>query len=555
MITRKRMRPLLVGCCVVSLLFAQNSKGDFDLGGDFDPFIFDDSATSFNVNYDNDEYEKFLSENSFTAIRKSNPEDVIDVLETVGALELLQQNFYLKTYPLNRRNVLDLPSFIRRLHYRYPRYVIGAQLFYDQMSEAYFTSNSGKIGSYIGMNQDTVIEALHNLIDKVKPIYPGFEFPYIDLFDIFANAKVQERRLGLMFHMLRRYKKSQFFFYLPLYYFERNYFLTDEEQDQIEDFVGTTASGEEDDFQKKHLICDKLGFGDSRFIVQYPVLRKREYEIDLGIQVTLPTAFTLVKGMLGSSFKDKKTSQPAFSFIELFDLASNIDTRAEAADKATEFFLQSLDRLSAILLDVGLGNDGHLGVGIIANTRAQLSTFVKRPWAHAVGLKSKISLEYLLPRTRRRYFIEDRSAQRFAEHNFADKNKAADNLAFLEQQFVDKFFPYVLETSIYPGFVFLWTSKIVYENRYGAVHLGSDTWIKTPDRLGAVSASTELLSRLDFKKARGIWGYQTTIFGSLILKTPGKNDDLIVEFNAATTIANKGIGGQFTLGLTIEKNF
>ena len=70
-----------------------------------------------------------------------------------------------------------------------------------------------------------------------------------------------------------------------------------------------------------------------------------------------------------------------------------------------------------------------------------------------------------------------------------------------------------------------------------------------------INASPLLADRLDRKKAKGIWGYQSTIFGSIAFKNPKKNKDLIVEFNAAATIATRGIGGQFTIGLLVEKNF
>lgn len=547
---RIRIITIFLKYCILPTLWALNAVAHVD----YPPFICGDEL-SYDLPFGPEECLEILSQGDPLQTKKATPESVIDVIKTVGGIELLQQDFFLETYPLNRRNVLDLPAFIKGLNYYYPRYVFGAHLFYDQMAKSYFTHNSTNIGSYIGMNQETVIEALHNLLDKVKILFPSFQLPFIDLFDLFANAKVQERRFGIMFHMMRKYKGKTFLCYLPLYYFERNYFLTEEEQDRIMALLAISSPEDEVDFQKKHLICDKLGFGDMRFIMAYPVLRRPDYEIDLGAQITLPTACALAKGLLGSTYKDKNINQPAFNFTELLDLGSVVETRQEAIDKATEFFLASLDRLSAILLDTSLGNNGHLGVGIIANTKARLSTFVYRPWAQAVVFKTKIAAEYLLPKTRRRYFVEKDSAKHFDDHNFNDESKATENLAFLEQQFVDKFFPYVLETRIHPGFVFVWTTKAIYATRYGEFHLGSDTWLKTPDHLGVINASPLLADRLDRKKAKGIWGYQSTIFGSIAFKNPKKNKDLIVEFNAAATIATRGIGGQFTIGLLVEKNF
>lgn len=524
-----------------------------------DDFICDEDKTEFDIFDDfNDVANEILESTQFDMTKAATPDCIIDILETAGAIEVLEQDFYLKTYLLNRRNVLDLPVFLKDLQYKYDRYVVGIQIFYDQMTRANFSSKSTKIEKYLNITGDNFLEAVHNSIEKIK-MNLGFDItlPLIDLFELMGQAKVQERRFGIMFHVMRKFKKARFLFYAPFYYFERNYFFTDEEREAIEALVGSTSPEDEEDLQKKHFICDKLGLGDTRLMLDVPAVRKKNYKLNLGVQATIPTAFALATGMLGSTYRDKNTQQPTISFIELFDgfLSTDPQIQAEAIDQAMEFFLGALDRLSAILLDTGLGNSGHFGLGIYGTTKTPLSVFIPRPWAHCIILKGRISLEYLFPKIERRYFVEKNNSDEFARRDFKDPNKAAENLAFLEQQFVNKFYPFVIDARVHPGIIFIWTSKLTYESQYCALHLGTDTYVKSPDRLSSIAAAPELLKRLDTDKAKGLWSYQSMIFGAITLKTHRSNEDLIIALHGATTFSNRGIGEQFTIGLTIEKNF
>lgn len=522
-------------------------------------FDFHNTQTEFDIFDDfNDIANEILESTQFDVVKKANPDTIIDILETAGGIAILEQDFYLKTYFLNHRSLLDLPSFLHNLHYKYHRYTIGAQLFYDQITRSYFSSKSSKIEEYLNIAGDNFLETVHNSIEKIKKDL-GFEItlPLIDLFELMGKAKVQERRFGFMFHVLRKFKKTNFLLYAPLYYFERNYFFTDEEQEAIEALVGSSSPEEEEDLQKKHFICDKLGLGDTRLMIDMPAIRHKQYKLNLGVQATIPTAFTLVTGMLGSTYKDKNSDQPSISFVELFDgfLSTDPLVQAEATDQAMEFFLGALDRLSAILLDTGLGNNGHFGLGIYGTTKIPLSTFIHRPWAHQIILKGRTSLEYLFPKNERCYFVEKDNRTEFESRNFKDADKASENLTFLEHQFVNKFYPFVIDTRIHPGIIFIWTSKLTYENQYCALHIGTDTYVKTPDRLSALAANPELFKRLAIHKAKGLWSYQSMLYAAASLKTHRSAEDLIMTLHGSWSFSNRGIGEQFTIGLTIEKNF
>jgi hypothetical protein len=529
---------IIFSCAFISLHADDEEIFTFDID------VFDDAATA-----------QYLNSNTFSIKQSATPETIIELLKTFGVFDLLQLNFFRRTTVLNYRDVLDLPIFVNDYKRVYPCYALGVQFFYDQTSAVYFSPHHDEISHYIAIGSENVIEALDLSIKKIQTVFPSFMFPLIDLFDIFATTRVQERRIGGMFQFMRKFERAKLSCYLPFYYRERNYFLTEDDKEAIEALVGKSTQEDTEKLQREHLISDKLGFGDMRLMLDFPGIKKDTYKMRWGLFLTIPTAVAFVKGILGSSFKHRMTGQPSFSFTDIFELGSNPATQSEAVDQAVKFLLGSLDRLSAMVLDKELGNNGHLGIGGYVTTKMPLTVFIKHAWAEALDLKGRIFLEYLVPKQERRYFVTKNVAAAFEDRNFSDQSQAAQNLAFLEETFVNQFYPYVLDTVVHPGLIFMWTSKLTYETPSWAFHLGTDTWIQTPEHFGTIAATPTLLSQLDIRKDRNLWAYQSSILASLIFNINHRNDTTVVALNGSCVLASYGIGKEFTLGLTVEKNF
>jgi len=124
--------------------------------------------SNFDAIFDDPELAQFLDDTEFTAITRANTEDVVNTLVDIGAVSILQQDIYLQTNPLNKRNVPDLPLFRPDLFHLPKDWMVRADFFWNQVNGANFTRNSNQISSYLNLGSQSLIEALKTAIDTVK---------------------------------------------------------------------------------------------------------------------------------------------------------------------------------------------------------------------------------------------------------------------------------------------------------------------------------------------------------------------------------------------------
>lgn len=508
--------------------------------------------------------DAFLSEQEADQSRAcpTPPAPIAALAVQLGLDQLLQENFYLGTYPLNARSLLTLPIF---LPLRDPAacygWTVGSHLFWNQTSSMFFTRKSSALCSYLGINEPglldklsaiTIIESLGVKPEKILPL--------------FKNMTINERRLGFMLHAQRQYERLGVRITTPVYYFERNFFLTEQEKTAIEDALGQTTDAEQMEFARKHLICDKIGLGDTRVVVDYKICPDALINSAAGLFFTVPTAVPFASGLLGSSF-NKDCKPPVLNFVQLFDLVvCEGEQGIEKAQKIGEnFVLGALDTFSAVVLNRPLGNYGHFGIGGQYTSQTPLHLFVKRAWAEQVVFKSRISLEYFLPAMEKRFFIQCNKAADFAAMGLnrpkeqilaqinSDPAYAQQVLAFLEKELTEKFYPFPFQAKVWPGVAFQWTSKACYEANKWGIYLGTDTWARTGEKITHVK--NQNVPNLTVSKAQQHFNYQSKMFGGLYYKMARKNKDITLSLNADDTVISSGIGQDFTVSLNLEINF
>jgi len=152
---------------------------------------------------------------------------------TLKANCLLQDNLYAHTYPLNKKNIIDVPAFFPYREYSRNR-IFGLGLFFNQTSRMYFSQNCDGIQSYIAVCSPTLMQRLSDCIECARAIYPQFNIDPLTIFPLFANIAVQERQVGLMFRGNRKFDGGSLHIHIPLFYQERNYYMTQQERDRIE---------------------------------------------------------------------------------------------------------------------------------------------------------------------------------------------------------------------------------------------------------------------------------------------------------------------------------
>ncbi len=503
--------------------------------------------------------------------RQLDPEIIIKLLLEVDALRILQEDLFLHTYPLNKQSLLDMPILGDTQCVSFDKNVSGIDLFWNQTSRSNFTPGKTNLGSYLALQRDSLIDKLQNSLDELKELLgnPIFNLDIRKIFDLFQNMTVQERRIGGMFFWMRQWKRFVFHVKVPLYYLERNFSLTNEEQKAVEEEFGASDPEDQEKLQEEHFISDKFGVGDTRLEVKTLVYESPDFNVYAGTQTTIPTAFPIVKGIIGSTFERPPTF-PLFDFDELFDLGCQIveeddpeifqALQEKAFRIVNSFSLGALDRLAANLLDAKLGNDGHLGIGFFVQTKSLLSLLIKRRGASNIHLSSKISVEYLFPAHEDRFYIEKDNRQEYKSRDFTDPTKAMENLAFLEQELINKAYLLAFATRVQPGLIFRWSSKMCFQGRRWGWTLGSDTWLQGKDRLQTIKIPshckpTTTLDRIDEAKAKPILAYRGRLLGGVTYKTKQKNPWFISLNVDGTLLSGSGIGKDFTAFFKFEKRF
>lgn len=513
--------------------------------------------------------------------RKIEVKSILELLEEVGAFSILDQDFYKRTNPFAQRNVLDLSLWELHGCTLPTHWIVGAQLFWNHMDRSVFACKSTNIDTYINFDQTFLFDKLNELKPDIKPLFPNASL-IDDLLDrtninrllaLFRNFTVQQRKVGAILHAWRRWKRVEIRMLLPLYYIERNWFARPAEQVALEEEFGAVDQDTQEKMQKNYLVSDKFGLGDFRFEADYAAYVSDDFIFRVGALTTIPTAVAFTKGILGSSFIEDNKTQPTFDLQAIFDLIpDNFDVNSiTEADKQKAvdlivgdvcknkngFLLGALSRMSAMLLDTKLGNDGHLGFGIFVRARTLLSSFLYQvEWAHRFSFNNKLSVEYLLPANETRFFAYRNRLSDFTSRDFSSNDPAIQeaNLKFIETELVNKFYPFAVRTKVQPGFIFRWVSRYCWCGEVWDLALGSDLWVQAREKFLGYN-TMQNIERLDIQNGKKPFAYQGKFFGSFALKWERPTRTWHVGVNAETTTWHKGIGKDWTAALNIEVNF
>lgn len=495
----------------------------------------------------------------FSITRATNPTVILNALLSVNAIAILEQNLYLRSNPLHTRDILDSPLFEPHPSFYNDDSVIGFHTFFTQTFDCDFVKDKHRLRFYIALSEPTLIDALENSVAQVKELFASdaFNFNIKEVFNLFKHGTIEERRLGAMIHLQRRWKHFNFFCLLPFYYRERNFQYTPAEKKLIEKEFGTS----DPHFIKDHLVADALGIGDTRIEFDGSIYKSKKAEFRIGIESTLPTAWTFKKGIYGNHFP-KKCSQPSFDLNIFFDLVEDgIQTgeSQEAFNLITSFVLGALDRLSANLLDPALGNNGHFGIGFFVRSKTQLSAFFNNSWSDKVTWNWRASIEYLSGKELKRMFIKFPDPAEFNKRDFetTDETLAQEYVDFLEEQLVNQFYPPFLEALVHPGFIFRSTNSFTYFPKRLGITIGSDFWYQTKEtfEINNIDASPSMINALKIYTAKHVNAYQAKIFAHLLWKIERPKRDWILSLNGDWTWMNYGIGNDWSIGFNFETHF
>lgn len=554
---------------LVLLLCNAVVRAEEDTSGNFD----------FMTNLNDPDTDAFVADANFEGMKRTfDPTNIAVLLvQTFNAPCLLSDNLYKYTYPLNHKSIIDVPAFFPARDSK-RRSNFGMSLFFDQTWRMYFTQHCDAIQSYIALCSPQLLDRLSQCAECVQ----DFNMDPADFLPLLRNIAVQDRQTGMMLHGDKQFGTLRLHVHVPVFYQERNYYMTEDERNCLINFFAADSGSEKPCAQscttdqhyvgahankdnpvdmalvQNFLVGDRFGVGDMRIHLDWELIRRYYYKLSLGFVATIPTAFAFKKGLLGSSFEDACTPKD-FSIAALIDAGQN-----QNAEKATAlglaFATGAFRALSHNLLDSGLGYGNHVGLGVSYATKGRLSFIIQRPWAHHVKMCSRMILQYYTPGMETRSFVENKNPADYAAENFNidrlenDSVYAQERLDFINEKFIQELYPFQLRTMVCPGFILQSTSGYYFEYRGWKAQLGGDFWAKSGESFGKICTppGTPPLIISCAKRPAAI---QSRIHGLLAYSIPGVLSSWTISLYGDKTYWSKGIGKDFNVVFNVECNF
>ncbi len=509
-----------------------------------------------------------IAETFAPPMKDFDPEVIGPIIAELDPLGILEKDFYLHTNPLAKRSELDQPLFEQRPQFSCYDNSLTFHLFGRKAKEYDFTAKSvranqkrDRISSYLALEEETLIGRLQSSVDIIKDLIENDEF-FLDIdrvFGLFRNTRIEMRHVGLMGDYYRNFSNWRFHVMTPFYYLERNFFLTEKEQIEIEKEFGTTTKAEQKEFRKAHAISDKLGFGDTRIEIDTPIYCGECALMQGGFQFTVPTAFTVAKNFAGSSFEQKSTL-PVINFEEIFDLACDPNNEANAKKLSSilsELALDASDRLAANLIDTKLGNDGHVGFGAFIRGRGTVHWLLPFAWVEQLIFTNRISLEYLTPAYERRSFIVKINEEKLNAIDFDQlaMDDAESALQLVEELLIKRIFLRGFDTLVQPGIIFRYLSKMTYEGDKWNFGLGTDFYFQSKEHFISIDVAESIKRNLDIEKTKNASIWQAKLHARLMRNLYCNCYDAKVWLGVDGNIGQKGLANDFGISIGFDWSF
>jgi hypothetical protein len=494
-------------------------------------------------------------------LKMLDPFTIVQLLVSLNVIPLLEQDFFLSTNRPARRSYLDMPLFQpNKAVFPIPCF-FNTQLFFDYTPTARFTRTSSNIDSYIATNEPSFLAALDGAIKALNILANGtvvtLNIPLI--LEIISDMTLVERNIGFMFQTGGRWDRLQLRIFFPLYYHERNFFLSQNNLDTLALQFGFTDA---DTFDDSFAICDRLGFGDTRVEFGVQAIESQWCDMVLSLYATLPTAFSIFKGMAGNTYK-APACYPSVNFEALYAAAlageggtETLAQQEQAYTILTNFLLDAWTRIDAALLDNGLGNEGHIGLGGSMAIDARLDQWVAQPWASCTYWHNRVALEYLFKNDDTRFYVAQINPDDFpTEEELNDPTLAQENLNFIQNTIIQRLCLLGLSTSVQPGIIGWWKSALVYQDPYWGGYAGTDLWFQTKEKHGCIRAPDNVVDTLSLCKSVMPWAFQYKFIAGFGYTHYTEGCTMTFGIDGDVTLFTTGVGRNYMVTLRLDVQF
>ncbi len=470
----------------------------------------------------------------------------------IDILPILREDIYKSTVgPVTRRSLLDMPAMTPDFFDSECPWLLTADFFYNFSPKVFFTKNSAFLSSYIDLNNQNIINTVAN------SIFPSVDVP--GLFGLFSTIKLQQYRAGIMMAIARHWDCWTVTARIPLYYLLENFFLNDQEVSQIQNNpffrdddggIGDTPAEEVRKFALRHLVQDRIGIGDSRITLLLKTHCTDNFKAWFGLQATIPTARDIKRGLIAGEFEPIQ-SMPIInlqSLANIFFCNPNQTFADETLRRILleEFLVDTLDRLSTILITTPLGNGKHFGLGPEIDAKWYLNEYF--------SMQTYASLQAYTPHRENRFYLMEKTDEDF-DRDWRDTSITGDNLVTLNRLIVQTLYPVGVRTTIHPGIRFQCNHSFLYKSEHWNLAVGFDYWYFGEETQQLLLPVVPFNKRLVQQKGQRPAAHQGKIITAIGYFHNGDCYDWYIDFNADATVFNTGIGRNYTVGFRLGLEF
>ncbi|RTL07171.1 hypothetical protein EKK58_03270 [Candidatus Dependentiae bacterium] len=483
---------------------------------------------------------------------------IIELLNQVKAKNIIENSFFIRTNKPVYRNPLDLPLFndFRPVKRRSVLFKKSIEIvpFYTHINHVALHHKGYYLKDYLALDQETVLVALHEVVDILKNINDSLYFDLDKIFGALKYGFVEQRRAGVLFSGASSFGESSISLSVPFYYVERNYQLTAADKKALEEEFGVSTQKEQDRFKKNHLISDKIGIGDLRININLPLSETWKDHLELVFLVTMPIGGAFVKGIAGSAFVGSPTV-PVLDANILFDLLVS-GKQEEVFQTVSALGLDALDSLSATLLEQSLTNERHFSLGFGFVNKLKIKDFFKHRFLKRWYWNYSLTCEYVIPSKHHRSFISKIDKKVIDSLDLANSQNAANTLQTFTQEALDRFFLRSFRAKIHPGVVVRSYSTFIY-NAYKKWHfwIGSDLWFKSAEKVVFLDASAAVQASLDRPKVKNSYGLALSTLVGLSYKQQKEAHTLEMGLTIFSTYCARGVGKEMGIALKLAAYF
>ncbi len=513
---------------------------------------FDDDDDDFAITSDLNELDLNSSMNESTLHRSSptNAEGIVIFFSIIqNPAAILNLPIYQYTHLIANRPVLDLP-FALTYGFDNDSNSLSFVPFLNCTTKKHFTATATTLNNYFLLGNPVRIAELIAVDEFLQRDTMANLAKSLVLFD---PAVIQENRIGAIFEAKVKHNKWSIIAQLPFLYAERNLYLTPVQKAGITySSLGkmlATDNVDQHDFIYDHIVMDQFGISDLKFKTMYQMHHTNKFNLDLGGFVILPTATPFAQGIIGTWF-DQNNDR---GYLDLTTIDPSNVTQ-ENQDQIANFFLSAVDKLSSIILNAPLGNNGH----VVLAPSTNFDWYFAQNWQWS----NDFSLQFSLPATEARFYQYIQSQEQFmasynAAYPSAPQYDPLPFAQFVNQELQNLFFPYMFPTMVTPGLVFNSTNQLVYHLATTDLYLGSNFWYQGAEKLhikNNPNANNQPFS-YDYAGAQLPSAAQEKLFAKVNYNIETTNYSWSLSGYGDITVWNSGIGNDFTFALSIDCKF